>query len=115
VGQRAGHLYEQRGEKDVGAFQVRVVPEDVQPGPLGGARLHALAAQGQREPSEQMALDVAPGVVQREDAVGGLVGLGAKRAEERPVDAVAGHELGGLGGQCLGLGRGAALVFGLGE
>jgi hypothetical protein len=38
-----------------------------------------------------------------------------QRAEERPVDAVAGHQLGGLGGQGLGLGGRAALVLGLGE
>jgi hypothetical protein len=58
---------------------------------------------------------VSPRVAQSEDAVGGLVGLGAQRTEQCPVDAVAGHQFRGLGGQRLGLRSGAALVLGLGE
>ncbi len=47
--------------------------------------------------------------------VGGLVGVGLAVGEHGPVDAVPGHQLGGLGGECFGLGRGNGVVFGLGQ
>jgi hypothetical protein len=37
------------------------------------------------------------------------------RGQQSPVNPVPGHQFGGLGGECLGLGRGHAVGLGLGE
>jgi hypothetical protein len=56
-----------------------------------------------------------PRVVHVDDPAGRPVGLRLGRGEQRPVDPVPGHQLGGLGGERLSLGGGRALGFCLGE
>ena len=76
---------------------------------------HALAPHRRRQPAQQVALDPGPRVVDVDLPVGGLVGFGLLGGEQRPVDAVPGHQLGGLRGERLGFGRRGALGLGLGE
>jgi hypothetical protein len=109
------HLHQQRGVQQLGPFQVRGVAEHVDPLAGGYRQQYALAAQGTDQPSQQVRAHVGPRVRYVDHPVGGPVGLGPGRGQQRPVDPVPGHQLGCLRGQRFGFGRGDAVVLGLGQ
>ena len=84
------------------------------PGPVPGEQ-HALAPQRGGQAAEQVGLHPGPRVVDVHLPVGGVIGLRPAGGEQRPVDAVLGHQLGRLGRQGLRLGGGHAVGFRLGQ
>jgi hypothetical protein len=91
-------------------------PEHMDPGTRPAARQEdALAPHRRRQPAKQVGLDPGPGVADVELPVSRVVGVGLLGGEQGPVDAVPGHQLGGLRGERLSFGGRDAPGFGFGE
>jgi len=87
----------------------------VYPLAAGYGQQHTLAAHRGNQPGQQMRPDVRPRIGHVDEAVGRLVGVRARSGQQRPVDAVPGHQPGGLLGERLGFGLGHPVAFGHGQ
>src|ERR1039457_452313 len=115
-GQALPHLHQQRGVQDIGPFDVGGEPEHMDPGAgIGAGHYDALAAHRGGDAADQVGLDAGPRAVDVDDAVGRVIGLRPFGGQEDAVDAVLGHQFGGLGGQCLCLRGRDAFGLGLGQ
>jgi hypothetical protein len=115
VQQGVDHLQVQRGEHDLDPLQVRLETEDVHPAAAGAAQLDGLAPERLGDPVDQGGRGVGVRALDVELEVRQLVRPGIFRRQHGPLDAVLGHQLGGLGGQRLRLLAGAAFGLGLGQ
>jgi hypothetical protein len=73
----------------------------------------ALAPHRPGQPGQQVRPDLRPRVVNVDDAAARPVGVRPGRGQPGPVDAVARHQLGSLGGKRFSLRRGYPLGLGL--